>query len=335
MSVQNNNYTISLAPMEGITTFVFRNCINKFYGGIDEFYTPFLTEKHFGQKSLRELIPEHNKDLKLVPQVMANSADITLAIADQLADYGYTTMNINLGCPSKTVVTKKHGSGMLYDLGLLERYLDEVFEKSPLKVSIKTRIGFESLSEWEDILSIYQKYPIEKLIIHPRLSKEFYQPVIHPEMITEAISILREASSDIPIVYNGDVTSIDTFSGKMKCFPEISSCMIGRGLLFCPSLAKDIKTFCEAENSNMTSDTISSLSKEELLTFRSFLDALLLSYQEDMKGTERPILEKMKELWAYFYRYLSLSEKELKEIRKSKNLSEYKLILNAIFSRRL
>ena len=184
---------IYLAPMEGITTYIYRNALDKYFGGIDKYYTPFLTASHLKGRELRDVHPDNNKNISLVPQIMANESEQFLQIARQLIDLGYLEININLGCPSGTVVSKGRGSGFLNYPEKLDRFLDEVINGLAMidknaTLSVKTRIGYEFLSEWDDILPIYIKYPLSELIIHPRLRSEFYTGSIHMDAFEKAMA---------------------------------------------------------------------------------------------------------------------------------------------------
>ena len=125
---------IDLAPMEGITTFVFRKNFHKYFGGIHRCYTPFLSSLHLSTQQKNEVLPEHNEGMTVIPQILTNRTDEFLEISKALQEYGYTTVNFNLGCPSGTVVSKHRGSGFLNVPLQLEQFLDEVFEKCPLKI---------------------------------------------------------------------------------------------------------------------------------------------------------------------------------------------------------
>ncbi|MDE6844315.1 MAG: tRNA-dihydrouridine synthase family protein, partial [Lachnospiraceae bacterium] len=175
-----------LAPMEGITTYIYRNAHARYFGGIDKYFTPFISDKNLAanknsvsdksmnSREIRDILPDHNAGIPLVPQVLTNHADRFLAVASKIASYGYDTVNLNLGCPSGTVTAKKRGSGFLSVPDELDAFLYEIYEKCPLKISIKTRLGVSDLSEWDRLLNIYAKYPIHELIIHTRLQQEFY-----------------------------------------------------------------------------------------------------------------------------------------------------------------
>ena len=159
------------APMEGITTYLYRRIHKEMFPGADRYYAPFLAPDGQGncrKSSLRDILPENNMDINLVPQVLCNRAEAFLHVANLLADMGYQEVNLNVGCPSPTVVPKHKGAGMLRDLGTLDAFLEEVISRCPLRLSVKTRLGVESTAEFPAILEIYNRYPIHQLIIHAK-----------------------------------------------------------------------------------------------------------------------------------------------------------------------
>ena len=300
---------IYLAPMEGITTYIYRNALAKYYGGVDKFFTPFLANQNLNHKELNDVLPEHNTGLQVVPQILANKADTFLEITKRLVEFGYGQVNLNLGCPSGTVVARKRGAGFLSVPDQLDCFLEEIFSKSPLPISIKTRIGVEQMEEWERILSVYRKYPLAELIIHPRLQKEFYRGKAHPEVYLMACE-----KGFGRLCYNGDITDLVAmdalFEGLGDCIP--SAIMVGRGAIANPALPKEL-----AEHAN------SCLPKE---LFRDFHNEILNGYREMMSG-DQPVLFKMKELWVYMGPYRGLTDKQMKKIRKAGSLAEYESIV--------
>lgn len=188
-----------LAPMEGITTYIYRNAYAKYFGHIDKYFTPFIASKKMNTREVRDILPENNEGIEVVPQILTNKVDDFLAIAEKIASYGYQTVNLNLGCPSGTVTAKKRGAGFLSVPDELDAFLYEIYEKCPLRISIKTRLGIYDLEEWDDLLDIYAKYPIDELIIHTRLQKEFYAGKTHPEAYALAQSRLcNNAQANLP-----------------------------------------------------------------------------------------------------------------------------------------
>lgn len=307
---QHMNYY--LAPMEGITTYIFRNTYNHYFGGIDKYFTPFIASRKMNRREQNEILPEHNKGLNVVPQILTNRADEFLEITNQIAEYGYNTVNLNLGCPSGTVTARKRGAGFLSVPDELDRFLYEIYEKSPLKISIKTRIGIETIDEWEYILKLFCKYPIEELIIHPRLQKELYRFSPHMEAYKAAMDSIQ-----VPLCYNGDITSKRSFDTLVTQFPQTNRVMIGRGILRNPALISEL-TGIDYDK------------KHTIENFKAFHNELFENYAATMPD-ETPTLFKMKDLWTYLSESFQNADKHLKRIRKATSFSEYKIAVANLF----
>ena len=340
-----------LAPMEGITTYIYRNAHARYFGGIDKYFTPFISDKNLitdrnssGNKSinpreLRDILPENNAGIPLVPQVLTNNAVRFLAVAEKIASYGYDTINLNLGCPSGTVTAKKRGAGFLSVPDDLDAFLYEIYEKCPLKISIKTRLGISDLAEWDRLLDIYAKYPIHELIIHTRLQQEFYTGMTHPEAYAKAVLRLGTASTAdrIPLCYNGDIVSAEsldtTVSAVNHASAHIDRIMIGRGIIQNPALAGNLQlshsdvTAC-GNNETISSSDHAAASKE---VWRAFHDEILEKYIQIMSG-DSPVLFKMKDLWTYMSHSFTNYEKYLKKIRKANRIAEYISAVDRLFN---
>ena len=273
-----------LAPMEGLTTYNFRRAYHKYYGGVDKYFTPFLAVRNLSSRERADILPEHNEGMRVVPQILANRADVFLNIAGEAAAYGYPSVNLNLGCPSGTVAARGRGAGFLKFPEELERFLDEIFDKCPLRISVKTRIGAENVEEWERLLELFGRYPMEELIIHPRLLQEGYGGRVHPEAFEAAAGRMK-----VPLCYNGDLISLETVGpdggeaeyGTMgwltSRLPEADAVMVGRGILRRPGF--------------LTGDF-------SLVTLRAFHDELLEGYIRIMSGDTNTLF-KMKDLWTF------------------------------------
>ena len=230
---------IYLAPLEGITGWIFRSAVHECFGGFDKYFVPFIRPNQMGHLSAREkkdILPDHNTGMRTVPQILTNRADDFLRTAEKLKDYGYEEVNLNLGCPSKTVVTKGRGAGFLADPDSLDRFLGEIFDKCPIRISLKTRLGMEDASEFVTLMEIYNKYPMEELIIHPRAQKDFYKNTPDLEAFARAAD-----SSRSPVCYNGDIFSVEDYERFTKRFSGIDRIMTGRGVLKDPSLARRLR----------------------------------------------------------------------------------------------
>lgn len=299
-----------MAPLEGITTYVYRNIHHEMFPGIDQYYTPFVspTSDHdFRSREKRDVIPEHNKGVPVVPQILSNHAEEFIYTAERLIEYGYKEINLNLGCPSGTVVSKGRGSGFLSNPDGLDDFLQKIFEKVPVPISVKTRIGRHDPSEFRDIIKIYNEYPICELTIHPRVRDDYYKGRANWDVFEEALE-----QSVNPVCYNGDICSKEDYEKFCERFPMVDRIMIGRGLIADPGLVRELQGG-------------EAMSWQERLHFASELQR---SYEEIMP--EIPVLYKMKEVWSYMSLAHEDSAKVWKKIKKTKRLREYEMVLRTL-----
>lgn len=297
-----------LAPMEALTGYVFRTAYNKFFGDADRYFTPFIASKKLNSKEKNDVIPEHNVSMEVVPQILTNKAEEFCYIANRLNEYyGYDEVNLNLGCPSGTVVAKNRGAGFLRVLPELRGFLDEIYAKSNTKISIKTRIGVEDGESFHEIINLYNDYPLSELIIHPRCQKEFYTGKPHLDAFKIAVD-----NSKHSLCYNGDVNSVEDYNRIVEMFPTVEKIMCGRGLLSNPGLFGEIKG-----KEKIDRDTIKLFAKE-----------VCEGYKEIMSG-DRNVLFKMKELWIYLAKNFDEPEKIIKKVRKAESLVAYEAALNS------
>ena len=291
------------APLEGVTTYIWRNAHREIFGGADQYYTPFLSPNgnfNFQTKELREVT---QGETDLIPQLLTNRAEYFIWGAKELQRLGYRQVNFNLGCPSGTVVAKHKGSGLLSDPIYLDELLDTIFNALPdLEISLKTRIGRYETGEWERLLELYNRYPIAELTVHPRVQKEFYEGTAHRD-----IFLWTQAHTHLPLVYNGDVTAPDDKALGYGC-----GVMIGRGLMKRPSLLREIRGGGGA-------------TREELAAFH---DAVFDGYVELFGAL--PAIYRMREFWNYLACSFVGTEGYLKQIRKAKTLTEYQTAAQGI-----
>ena len=306
-----------LAPLEGITGFIFRNTWAECFGGMDKYFTPFVSPngtKTLMTKEKKDIDPEHNKGLPVVPQILANQSEYFMDAAIKLRDLGYNELNLNLGCPSGTVTSKRKGSGFLACPEELDQFLYEIhdgfFAKENIKFSIKTRLGMESEEDFHKVLEIYNKYPLEELIIHPRIRQDFYNAPIRLDFFE---TIYKESKA--PVCYNGDIFTPRLYHEFIERFPDIGCVMLGRGILLNPGLLGQLKA-----GEPMT--------KEQL---RKFIYTLLEAYKADLSG-DRPVLYKIKEIWFYLGNSFENHEKYSKKIKKANKLSEFEDAFEALLA---
>ena len=301
------------APMEGVAGYIFRNIYVDFFDDADKYFSPFVVTRPSGimkNKELRDILPENNEKLFLVPQILANNADGFINASKQMKELGYDEVNLNLGCPSGTVVSKKRGAGFLRYPEELDEFFDRIYNQCDMKISVKTRIGFEKPQEIYSLIEIFNKYPIYELIIHPRTRMDMYKNKPNLDMFEYA---LKESKN--PVCYNGDIKTKADFEMITQRFPETDSIMIGRGLLSNPGLFGEIKNK-------------GAIDKE---IFKRYHQAVFERFCEVYDG-DTFILFKLKELWAYFANDFKDADRYVKKIRKSKKLTEYVAAVDKIFS---
>lgn len=306
-----------LAPMQEVTGWVYHNVYSAMFGNIHKYFTPFIVptqKKILKTRERKEVAPENNRGLLVVPQIMTNHAEQFIDTCHMLMELGYHEVNLNLGCPAATVVTKARGSGFLADTRRLDRFFEDIFlaleaEHSTLGVSVKTRIGLEFPEEFEDILKIYNQYPLSEIIIHPRLQKDYYGNHPNLEVFSDALS-----QSVHPVCYNGDIFTKADYEGFIKRFPSVDRIMLGRGVIGNPGLVREIVTGQQ-------------ISKEEL---QEYHDRLYAGYR-DALGNEKDVLFKMKEVWYYLGSNFLNAEKELKKIRKAGRPEDYSVAVKRVF----
>lgn len=309
---------ITFAPLEGITGYIYRNTYQEYYGGIDRYYSPFLVTRDRGimkKKELRDILPENNQNICLVPQLLTNKTENFLQAASQLKELGYQEINLNLGCPSGTVVSKGRGAGFLDQPEKLHAFLEEIFQKAEYTISIKTRLGMYEPEEFFRLLTIFNEYPIRELIIHPRTRQDFYKEKLHTEIFKYAYE-----HSKNPITFNGEIRSLEQITDLEKEYPSMKSVMIGRGLIAKPGF------IMQAEDGSLLEDK--ARSKKRL---KEFLDCLLEEYREVMSADIHALF-KMKEIWIYMAPYFTNYEKYLKKIKKTDKLMEYRSAVSSLLT---
>ena len=302
---------LSLAPMEGITGHAFRRAHADCFGVLDRYYTPFLAPprvgKPFTNKALREVDPASNEGLNVVPQLLTRNADEFVWAARLLADMGYAEVNLNLGCPSGTVVSKGKGSGFLRDLDGLEAFLADVCERSPLPVSVKTRLGLEGPDEYERILELYCRMPLAELIVHPRVQDDGYDGKPRREFYGETLE-----RAPFPVAYNGDIFSAEDMDELLAAYPETRHVMLGRGVLMNPALPREL-----GGGAPLAMDGLS-----------RFHDELYAAYVAEMGGNA---VFRMKEWWSYAKHSFADPVMVWRLIRKVKKTGDYEVAVARVF----
>lgn len=349
-----------LAPMEGITGYIYRNAIHSVFGAVyDRCFSPFLSPRPrvgLQSKDRRDILPENNRGIRLIPQLLSKDAGEILSLSNELHElYGYEEFNINCGCPSKTVVSHGRGAGMLKDPDELDRFLDGLFSSSALRFSVKTRMGISDPEEFEALLKIYEKYPLTELIVHARVLNDYYRLPAKKEAFLRAVE-----NTCLPIVYNGDIFSpedLSVLTDPAKAHPSpVTGIMLGRGAITDPALGRRLREELSGSPSRSATSggtsvrsgsgaAFTTLSADDRSVcsgsgpdpvrygtrseYRAFHDIIYSSYLEIFDGPT-PLLFHMKELWSYMGALFPDRQKSLKRLRKAGDTAAYLSAVNEI-----
>ena len=307
---------LSLGPFQGITDAPFRNVFKRHFGGIDKFYTPFFTgihkEEHAKNLQGEEIDPKFNDVETLTPQILSTDAEEILRFAKQCKQLGYKEINLNMGCPFPRVANKKRGCGLLPYPDMVEAMFKRIFEEIDINFSVKCRLGYFSPDEIEAIIPIFNKFPLSELIIHPRIGKQLYKGEADVERFKRLIPYINA-----PLVYNGDVFSVNDFGCIRNAVLPMNRFMLGRGLLTNPFLAEEIRG--GAWNAPERTER---------------LHAYVIDLYEDRlrhAGGSPKALGRMKELWSYMIHSFEEPQVVWRKIKKSNSLKEYEDAVEYVF----
>lgn len=306
--------SLYMAPMEGITIYVYRQIWNRFYGDADKLFTPFIAaegSRKMKKREIRDILPENNEGAYVVPQIISNNADNFIRFARLIEQRGYNEVNLNLGCPSGTVTARHKGAGFLGVPDELDRFLDKVYtELDDMKVSIKTRIGLKDPEEIYGLMKIYNRYPIHELIVHPRIRSDFYKH--EPRM--EYFGYVYENSVN-PVCYNGNIYSVEDYDKLVGRYTDITAVMLGRGLIRNPALAGLIR----GRYDNIDYDVL-----------KEFHDTVYSEYRNTIDD-ERVIIFKMKEIWSYMLDLFEDDGTYRRLLNKAEGIADYNVFAGRVF----
>jgi tRNA-dihydrouridine synthase B len=308
--------TLLSSPLQGFTDFRFRNAFHKYFGGIDTFYSPYikLNGKLVVKGSYeRDILPENNSTLEVIPQIITNDAEEFLFVAKYVQQFGYKELNWNLGCPYPMVAKCGMGSGLISNTSQIEHILKRVHNETDIIVSMKMRMGYENATEILDVFPILDQYPIKNIAIHARIGKQLYKGGVDLDSFQKCLDTSKQK-----IYYNGDITSVEKFRTMQERFPSIDHWMIGRGLIADPFLPSMIK--------NNTTE----YPENRYEIFEAFHDEIYKEYDAYLSGPT-PIRMKMLGFWEYFSESFSNPQKTFKKIKKAGNSKNYEATVKEIF----
>ena len=304
------------APLQGFTDFTYRNVLNEVYGGVSKYFIPYLSYgkgKEIKKSQLKEILPEHNKALQAIPQVLFSDSTELFELVNILIDNGYSEINLNLGCPYPMATNRGRGAAWLEKPEALNQILGELFGKGfNSKFSVKMRTGMTNSQDAIAVFEVLNQFPLEEIIFHPRTAKQMYDGKANPSLFVEAIPLVKH-----PLVYNGDLFSQADFQELKTLFPHQHSWMTGRGLLMDPSLALQL-------NGVALDEKLRKQKKKE------FHDQLFEQYSERLQGSGH-LLARMNQFWSYFSYSFENQHKAMKLVKKSSSVLKYNAAVVEIF----
>lgn len=297
---------IQLAPLQGFTEAFIRNSIAECFGGISEFYTPFvrLEKGSFRNKELKDIDPLRNNVPELIPQIIAASGEEAAILVRKIASLGYRMIDINMGCPFPMMVRRGRGSGILESPERVADVLSVVSEFPDISFSVKLRLGWDTSDACLRLAGLLASLPLRQVVLHPRMGIQQYKGVCDLEAFARFYDVCRN-----PLVYNGDITTPEQMDELLSRFPGLRGLMIGRGLLARPWMASEY-----LEGASWSSS-------RKRMAFTDFHERLLAGYRCTIEGGDSQLLSKLLSFWEYFLN--GADSRKLKRIRKAGNIRNY------------
>lgn len=297
IDVNDNKIPVLAAPLQGVTDNVWRMAQHIVFGGVDAYYAPFMRVDHgkVRNKDLRDVDPERNEGILLIPQILACQPEHALMMVTALKTMGYRRIDINMGCPFPPIALHRKGSGMLPYPDLVEKLFTALASVEDVEYSVKMRLGWDSNNQWRDILPMMDILKPVNIAIHPRTGKQQYKGELDFAQFEALL-----AASPWPVVYNGNMRTIQDIEQVTRRYPTLAAVMVGSGLaanpgMFTPGASPD--------------------------EYRRFHDLLVEGYTEQLNGGEAQLVRHLQDIWQTFLP--GTAHKLFKAIRKSRTIDQY------------
>ena len=296
---------IEFAPLQGYTDATYRYWHNRLIGGISCYYSPFIRieKSDIRAKDLRDILPENNEGLNLVPQIIVNGKDELDFLSAKIRELGYSRIDINLGCPFPLQTKKGRGAALLSDPQKVQELMEAIKDNDDIHYSVKMRLGMSSAEEFYPLIDIINDAPLRHVALHPRVATQQYKGNV--DMLS-----FERISGEIthPLIYNGDITNLGEINSIDSRYATLSAIMIGRGLLSDPCLSYEYVNNVQLSN------------KEKIAKILELHAHLLEHYSARLQGDSQ-LLVKMKTFWEYLEPLIG--RKSAKLIKKSINMAKY------------
>ncbi|MDA3955436.1 tRNA-dihydrouridine synthase family protein [Oceanispirochaeta sp.] len=316
-----------MAPLEGVTDRTYRSCFYDHFPGLTASLTPFLPipdrVKRVPLSNLNGVCLPGESPVPEIPQLLVSESEAFLVALEALRRKGFKEVNWNMGCPSKGVIRKGKGSGLMPQTSHILNVLDEIIPRTDLKISVKLRMGLHDSDELFRLLPILKRYPLSRLILHPRLGTQMYSGSVDLEGFEKAQDLYGKA-----ICYNGDINSIQDYFGLKNRLPLVEEWMIGRGLLANPFLLEDILNTPNSLESEGSLEGQDPFKRQE---FYVFLDDLLFRMKESFTK-KHALWNYMKGILNYTFSLPGVSEESRRELFSIKDERDWNLLKEKLYN---
>lgn len=298
------------SPLQGYTEDVYRRLHHQIFGGIDSYFTPFVRLEHGNvrSKDLRDIKPENNVAVPVIPQIITGDGKEAQQLIDVITPLGYRSIDINMGCPFPLQTRHGKGAGILTHPDKVKEIKETIEKNTDVTFSVKMRLGLDSYEDWKEILPILNDTPLHHITLHPRIATQQYKGNIDMTKFESFLEMCKH-----PVIYNGDIMTLNDINSIESQYNNLAGIMIGRGLLARPSLAIEYKTGTEWSRSQIISKV------------REMHSLLLEQYTKIIPG-EAQLLQKVRTFWDFYEPQDSnslLERKKWKKIKKAGNMKNY------------
>lgn len=223
--------------MEGVTDVVFRQVVAR-AGKPDLFFTEFTNVSSFasekGRANALERLDTVASDHPIIAQIWGKTPEHFAELASHLEELNFQGLDINMGCPDRHVIKAGGGSAMILNPELAVECIRQAKASTSLPVSVKTRLGYSKIDEYQTWLPLLLEQGLANLTVHLRTRKEMSKVPAHFDLIPEIIKLRDQIAPETKLTINGDIKDKAHAEEIWQKHPEIDGIMIGRGVFANP-----------------------------------------------------------------------------------------------------
>jgi nifR3 family TIM-barrel protein len=297
-----NRPALVLAPMQDVTDLPFWRVLHR-YGGPDIYFTEYFRvhSTSVPDKPILHAIRNKPSAQPVIAQMIGQDIPALIRTAGALQKENILAIDLNIGCPAPVVCKKSSGGGLLRHLDHLEKIITELRRHIGIPFTLKTRLGFSDIAEFDNILKLYANHDIDALTVHGRTVKEMYRSEVHFNLIAKAVQTMP-----CPVFANGNIISANIAVGVAKT-TGAAGLMIGRGCIRNPWLFDQIRELY-ANGEVRTRPTLRNL--------REYIDILWRETKPE-GFTETLQVAKMKKYMNFIVQKIAANDDFVRQIRRA------------------